>query len=118
VGVEDAFEKKVRAAVEAGWRALVVGVAFLTVVWFVYLAIIRTRAHWMAWLLGPEVTWSTLTTVSLWAMAALKIGLYGFALLEVWGAFWVRRLRKLRDPAPKVREEKNAPALTPSPAGH
>ena len=37
--MNDIFEKRVRAAAVAGWWVVVIAVAFLTLLWLVYLAV-------------------------------------------------------------------------------
>jgi hypothetical protein len=92
--MDEAFERKLRAAVSAGWRVLIVEVVFLTLVWVGYLVIMGARPAALLALWGPEVTWSTVATVSLQAIAAFKVALWLQAALLAWGALWAATLRK------------------------
>jgi hypothetical protein len=89
------FERKLRAAVSAGWRVLVIEVVALTIVWVFYLAILGAHPSVMLALSGPDVTWSTLETISLQAIAAFKVALWLQAAILGWAALWGAALRKL-----------------------
>jgi hypothetical protein len=106
------FERRLRAAVSAGWRMLVIEVGLLTIVWVIYLAAMSTRAATMLALWGPYVSMSTVATVSLMAIAAFKVALWLQAALLGWAWMWASRLRKMREAEPPrepaVRAERTA----------
>src|SRR5262245_36429078 len=79
--MNDTFEARLRAFVQAGWRALLVGLLFITVVWLAYLEVTRARPAWFLALWGGDLDWSTVSTVSLWSVAVIKIGLYAQGML-------------------------------------
>jgi hypothetical protein len=110
--MNDPFEKKVRAAVVAGWWVVLIAVAFLTLLWLLYLAVLSTHPAWLLTLWGPGVDWPFVQNVWFWAVAAFKfcVWLMIFAVLwlpasaierivkavepfaydRVYGAFWDR----------------------------
>jgi hypothetical protein len=99
------FERKLRAAVSAGWRVLVIQVGLLTIVWVAYLGIIAARPAALLALWGPQVTWSTVATVSLVAIAVYKVSLWLQAALLAWAWMWASSLRRMREgSAERLRE--------------
>jgi hypothetical protein len=113
--MDGAFERKLRAAVSAGWRVLVVEVGLLTIVWVVYLLIMSAHPPAILALCGPDVTWPTVATISLQSIAVFKVALWLQAALLAWGALWASILRRsnaplavggsARSPARKVEEQ-------------
>jgi hypothetical protein len=101
----EALEQKLRAAVSAGWKVVVIEAVFITVAWLAYLATITGRAGWLLALWGPEVSWPTVATVSVLAIAAFKVMLWLQAALVLWAWMWARALRRSR-----VTAESGAPA--------
>ena len=92
--MNDAFEKKVRAAAVAGWWVVLIAAGFLTLVWLVYLAAMNTRPAWMLAMWGPDVSWAFFQTVCLWVMAIFKFCVWIMALVALWLTLWARQLRK------------------------
>jgi hypothetical protein len=92
--MNDAFERKVRAAAVAGWWVILIGYALLTLTWLVYLALVTTRPAWLLAMWGQNVTWDFMQTVSLWFLGALKLFLWFLILLALWLTLWARQLRK------------------------
>jgi hypothetical protein len=109
--MDSEFEWKLRAAVSAGWRILVIQVGLLTIAWFVYLTIMAMRPDAVLALWGPQVTWSTVATVSLMAIAVYKVSLWIQAALLAWGWMWGTRLRARRESPVAERSE---PAQEPT----
>jgi hypothetical protein len=103
--MEATFERRLRAAVSAGWRVLVVEVAFVTLAWVISWAITSAHPSAMLALLGPDVTWSTLATISLASIAAFKVALWLQAALLAWGWLWASTLRKLGAESAESRSE-------------
>lgn len=93
--MNDAFEKKVRAAAIAGWWAFLVAAVFITLQWLVYLGITNARPGWMLAMWGPGVSWDFVQTVWLWALVALKFCVWLLALVSLWLTLWARQLRKM-----------------------
>jgi hypothetical protein len=89
------FERRLRAAVSAGWRVLVAEVAFLALVWGIYVSIEGAHPSAMLALWGPDVTWSTVATISLQAIAACKVVIWLQVALLAWAWLWASTLRKL-----------------------
>ena len=92
--MNDAFEKRVRAAAVAGWWTLLVAVVFLTLQWFAYLAIMSAKPAWLLTLWGPDVSWSFVQNVWFWGTAIFKLFLWLLALVVLWLTLWARQLRK------------------------
>ncbi len=86
------FDKKVRDAAIAGWWTILIVAGFLTVLWFVSLGIFSAKPSWMAALLGPDVSWATIQTVTLWCVAVFKLCLWVMVAVVVWLSLWARRL--------------------------
>ena len=93
--MNDAFEKKVRAAAVAGWWTLLIAVLFVTLQWLIYLAIMSARPAWLMTLWGPDVTWPFIQNVVFWMVAVFKLCLWVMAAAVVWLTLWARQLRKL-----------------------
>jgi uncharacterized membrane protein YhaH (DUF805 family) len=90
--MESDFTKKVRDAAIAGWWTLAIFIVFLSVVWFVYLAILSAKPSWLLALCGPDISWSTIQSGVFWGVAVLKIWFYVMATVVVWLSLWARRL--------------------------
>lgn len=88
------FEKKVRAAAVAGWWVVLIGYAFLTVIWLVYLAFVTARPNWLLAMWGQQVSWDFMQTLSLWFLGVFKLFLWLLLLLALWLTLWARQLRK------------------------
>jgi hypothetical protein len=99
------FERRLRAAVSAGWRVLVVEVALLTVVWVIHLAVMGAHPRVVLSLWGSDVSWSTVAAISLQAIAVYKVALWLQAALLAWGALWANTLRKLGAETAEPRSE-------------
>ena len=70
--MNDSFAKRVKAAAVAAWWVVLIGYVLLTVVWFVYLALVTNRPAWLLAMWGRDVTWDFMQTVSLWFMGVFK----------------------------------------------
>jgi hypothetical protein len=93
--MNDPFERKVRAAAVAGWWALLIAVAFLTLQWLVYLHIAHHGpSACMLLLWGPGVDWAFVQNVWFWMTAIFKLCVWLLALIVVWLTLWARQLRK------------------------
>lgn len=87
------FAQRVRAAAVAGWWTLLLGLVFLTVGWFAYLALVSARPAWLIGLWGPDTTWLMVQTISLWFFGAMKFILWLMLLAATWLTLWARQLR-------------------------
>jgi hypothetical protein len=92
--MDDAFEKKVRAAAVAGWWTLLIALGFLVFQWGFYLFAMSARPAWMLALWGPDVRWSFVQTVWFWGTAIFKLCLWLATLVVLWLTLWARQLRK------------------------
>jgi hypothetical protein len=116
--VDVTFERKIRAAVSAGWRVLVVEVALLILVWVIYLAMMGAHPRFVLALWGSDVTWSTVATISLQSIAAFKVAVWLQAALLAWASLWAATLRKLGAESAELRSEsalEQAPSIRRSP---
>lgn len=85
--MDDGFERKLRAAVSAGWRVLIVEAGLLTIVWVVYVVI----------------------TVTLEAVAVYKVALWLQVALLAWGWLWASTLRQSNARIAEKRTESDRP---------
>ncbi len=92
---DDIFERRVRSAAVAGWWVVLAAAALLTVVWFVYLAIVSTRPPWLESLWGPGFSWDFMQNVSIWFVSVFKLCIWLMALFALWLTLWARQLRKV-----------------------
>jgi hypothetical protein len=110
------FEQKLRAAVSAGWRVLLIEVAFLLVAWLLYRATVPPAGvGQINVLIGPQVSQATVASVWLVALALFKLALWLQAGILLWAWMWSVMLRKtggVRTPAPTQGAE-TTPTPTP-----
>ncbi len=92
--MNDIFEKRVRAAAVAGWWSVLIAVAFITLVWILYLAAMAARPAWLLSMWGPGTDWALVQKVWFWAIVFLKFVLWLMTLAVVWLTLWARQLRK------------------------
>jgi hypothetical protein len=95
--MNDAFEKRVKAAAVAGWWTLLIAVGFFLIQWIAYLLVMSARPAWLLALWGPGTTWSFVQTVWFWGIAIMKICIWPLALVAFWLTLWARQLRKRAD---------------------
>jgi len=94
--MDDRCMERLRAAVVAAWRTILIGVIWVTLAWFVYLGITSSRPEWVLRLWGgQDVTWTTVQNVSLWFFGIWKLVLFVFALVAIWLTLWYRKLRRM-----------------------
>ena len=92
--MNDVFQQRIRAAAIAGWWTVLIGVAFLTLVWIIFLVLMSTRPSWYQSLLGPGVSWEYVHMVGFWAVAIFKMCIWLMALVVLWLTLWSRQLGK------------------------
>ena len=92
--MDDLLYKKVHAAASAGWWTLLVAVIFATIVWAAFLAMGHCKCPCVSAMWGG-VSWDTIQTVAIWAMAAFKIVIWTIFLVVVWLTIWARKLKRL-----------------------
>jgi hypothetical protein len=95
--MNDAFEKRVRAAAVAGWWVVLIAVGFIVLQWVIYLVVMSARPAWLLALWGPDVDWAFVHIVWFWAIAILKFIVWLMALAVIWLTLWARQLRKGAD---------------------
>jgi hypothetical protein len=92
--MNDAFEKKVRAAAVAGWWVVLIAAVFLTIQWRLYLAVMANHPAWLVTMWGTGVDWPFVQSMWLWVMAAFKFCIWLMILAVLWLTLWARQLRK------------------------
>jgi len=73
---------------------VLIAVAFITLQWIIYLAVMSARPTWILSMWGPGVEWDFVQRVWFWAIVALKFVLWLTVLFVIWLTLWARRLRK------------------------
>ena len=87
--------KSVGAAARAAWGTVVLGAAWLTVGYVVWLVILDARPAWVLALWGGgDLAWSTVQEMSLWFTGAFKAVLFVVVLAAVWLSLWARGLKR------------------------
>ena len=90
--------KRTRAAATAGWWTLLIAAIWLTLGWLTSLALLSARPKWLLTLWGGgELTWTTVHTITLGAMAAFKMILLVALLLVIWLTLWSCRLKRAEE---------------------
>jgi hypothetical protein len=92
--MNDTFEVRLRASARAGWWTLLIGVAFLLIMWIIYLLMTSARPSWPLVFWGSGVSWDTVQPVWFWGAAAFKFCLWIMALVVIWMTLWARQLRR------------------------
>ena len=92
--MNDDIGNKVRAAAIAGWWTLLIAVAFITLFWLIYLAVMSARPAWLLSMCGPGVDWPLVQQAGFWAIVLLKFVLWVMAFVVIWLTLWARQLRK------------------------
>ena len=93
--MDEIFEKRLRAAVGAGWRTVVIWAVLLTVSWLFFLLMMHARPEWVRYLWGGSgLSWEKMQEVAIWFYGAFKIVMLVFAMIVVFLALWLRRLSR------------------------
>ena len=92
--MNDVFQQRIRAAAIAGWWTVLIGIAFLTLVWILFLVLMSARPPWYQSLLGPGVSWEYVQHVGFWAVAIFKMCIWLMTLVVLWLTLWSRQLGK------------------------
>ncbi len=98
--MNDNFTMRVRSAAITGWWTILIGVAFIALVWLAYLRIMSVRPEWILRLWGPDVTWSDLEHIMLSVIVAFRFFLWVLVLGVIWLSLWAHKLRKYMDLTP------------------
>lgn len=96
--MNDAFEKRVRAAVPAAWWTVVIWVVWMTAAWLIWLVFLNVRPDWLLALWGGgKLTWETVQTICLWFFGIMKMIMFAFVMVTIFLTLWARRLKKAGD---------------------
>jgi hypothetical protein len=96
IGMECDLSKTVRAAAVAGWWTSLIGAAWVTAAWLVWLAIMSARPGWLLALWGvSDLGWEQVQTMMLWFIGVMKIILFVFILTSICLTIMARKLRKI-----------------------
>ena len=89
------FEKRLRAAVRAGWCTIIFGVVMMSGSWLGYLWILHARPEWIRTMWGGgSLTWDQVQTVCLWFFGIFKLVLWTAILGVLFLTLWARNLKK------------------------
>jgi hypothetical protein len=94
--MEPTFEQKLRAAISAGWRVFLIEVAFITLAWGIYAALIRAHSPLLPLSFGPDASWAMIAMISVGTIGLFKVALWLQAGLLIWGSLWASTLRRQR----------------------
>ena len=93
--MSDTFERRLGAAVGAGWCALIIAVVSMMASWLAFVGLMHWRPAWVLELWGGAgLTWPEMRTMALWFFGAFKIVLWSFAIVMVFLTLWRRGLRQ------------------------
>ena len=92
--MDDAFYKRVRSAAVAGWWTALIATAWLTIVWFVWLGLLKSHCDCVLNAWGGGLTWPEIQHMVLWFFGVMKILLYLWVLACVWLTLWARKLKQ------------------------
>jgi hypothetical protein len=90
--MDQPFEKKLKAAVVAGWWVVAIAFAVLMISWFAYLQIMKTKPDAFLELWGPDVSWVDAQKIWILGMSFWKMGCWFMALVVLWLTLWSRKL--------------------------
>ena len=94
--MNEIFEKRVRAASVAGWWTLLIGAAFLTLQWIIFLLVMSARPEWIMFVWGGGLSWDNIRAVWFWGTAVFKLFLWLLAVVVIWLTLWARQIRKMK----------------------
>ena len=86
------FAHIVRAAAVAGWWTVLIGAGWLTLVWLIWMRILRTRPAWLISLWGGNLEWKEVQRLMITFLAVAKLILLVCVLLCIWLSLWAGRL--------------------------
>ncbi len=90
----ESLAEYVRAAAVAGWWTVLIAAVFMTVQWFMFLAIMRSRPAWLLKLWGGgELDWPTVHKIVLQFFAVFKLMLFAAVVVVVWLTLWSSQLK-------------------------
>ena len=93
--MDDNLAKRVGAAAAAGWWTILIGAAWITGAWLVWMALLYFRPDWMLSLWGGGgLRWDTIQMITLWVFGAMKVVLLLAVLTVIWLTLWAGRLRR------------------------
>ena len=76
------------------WWTVLITIAFVVLLWIIYLAVMHTRPAWVLAMWGPNLDWAFVQMVWFWAIAVLKFLVWLMALVALWLTLWARQLRR------------------------
>jgi hypothetical protein len=95
IAMSDELVRKVRAAAGAAWCTVLIGALWLTVGYFLWLAILTCRPEWVRTLWGGgDLTWDDMQIITLWFFGVFKVILFVILFAAIWLSLWHRRLQK------------------------
>jgi len=90
------LSKRVGSAAIAGWWTVLIVATWMTVAWFVWLAILNAKPDWLLRLWGGgDLDFSTIRTIVLCFFTAFKLLLFVLVIMTIWLTFWANRLKRI-----------------------
>lgn len=91
--MSDLFERRVGTAGRSLWWVVLICAILVTANWIACLIICRYKPGWFLTLWGPDLTWSQIVPIWMWAIVALKLTMWLLALAAIWLTLWTRYLK-------------------------
>jgi len=92
--MNNAMSTNVKAAGNAAWCTVIIGAAWMSVAWLVFLVLTSLRPGWIITLWGGELTWPQVNMVMVYFFGAAKLLLFIAVLLAIWLTIWAKMLRQ------------------------
>ncbi len=92
--MDDKLDKRLGAAVAAGWRTAVLGAVFFMIAWAIMITMLHYRPSWVLTVWGGQITWDDAREATIWFFTVLKLLWFLFILAIVYLAIWRSQLKK------------------------
>jgi len=97
--MDETFTQRVRAAAVAGWWTILIMGVWLTLGWFVWLAMFSSRPAWMLAMWGGNtMTWEQMHATMVTFIGVFKVIALTLLMLTIWLSLWARGLRNQAKP--------------------
>lgn len=92
----EVLARRVRSAAGAGWWTVLIVAIWMTIAWFVWLAILNAKPEWLLWLWGGgDLGWSAVRNIVLWFFVVFKLMLFTVVIVVIWLTLWASRLKRV-----------------------
>ena len=86
--MSEEFAEIVQAAAVAGWWTVLIGAAWMTVVWLIWRSILKIKPAWILKLWGFDMDWKEMQRIMIYFMAVFKLILFVCILICIWLSLW------------------------------